>query len=65
LLASVAGRPPRGAKEDAMVDPASIEDWIMFAGAMGSLGALAAGGCRWMIGASGDPSTVTTPRSAR
>jgi hypothetical protein len=48
-----------------MVDPASVGDWIMFAGFMGSLGALAVGAYGWMVASSREPSRVTTPGSAR
>ena len=32
-----------------MITPASVADWVLFAGMMGSLSALAASGSRWVL----------------
>jgi hypothetical protein len=63
-------REERRTKEDAMITPASVADWALFAGMMGSLSALAACGSRWVLQETPAPGRVrshpySAPRTVR
>jgi hypothetical protein len=48
-----------------MIAPASIGDWVLFAGMLGALSALATVGYRWTAVAAQEGTHLTTARPAR